>query len=100
MDNMVFKVKKLIQVKTNRQQLRNSGLKEETESFIAAAQDQSLSIRNYQANVLQNGTDPKMQTLHTCLMKQQTISFWCIMVDKSSCFSEYIKVISLLPTRD
>ena len=34
-------------------------MKGETESFIFAAQDQSLFKRNYQANVLHNGADSK-----------------------------------------
>ena len=41
------------------QWLRSSGLKGETEGFILADQDQSLFTRNYQANILHNGTDPK-----------------------------------------
>ena len=41
------------------QWLRSSGLKGETEGFILEAQDQSLFMRNYQANVIHNGVDPK-----------------------------------------
>jgi len=41
------------------QWLRSSGLKAETEGFILAAQDQSLFTRNYQANIIKNGADPK-----------------------------------------
>ena len=37
----------------------SSGLKSETEGFIIAAQDQSLPTRNFQANILENGADPK-----------------------------------------
>ena len=39
--------------------LASSGLKFETEGFIIAAQDQSLPTRNFQANLLENGADPK-----------------------------------------
>ena len=38
--------------------LRSSGLKAATEGFIMAAQDQSLWTRNFQANVIRNGTSP------------------------------------------
>ena len=41
------------------QWLRSSVLKGETEGFILAAQDQSLATRNYKANILHNGADPK-----------------------------------------
>ena len=41
------------------QWLRSAGLKAETEGFIMAAQDQSLFTRNFQANILHNGADPK-----------------------------------------
>eukprot|EP00795_Rhopilema_esculentum_P000152 gene152-9769_t len=39
--------------------LRSAGLKAATEGFLLAAQDQTLSTRNYQANILKNGADPK-----------------------------------------
>ena len=52
------------------QWLRSSGLKGETEGFILAAQDQSLFTRNYQANILHNGTDPKCRF---CEDKVETI---------------------------
>jgi len=45
--------------KDTHQWLRSAGLKAETEGFIMAAQDQSLFTRNFQANVLHNGADPK-----------------------------------------
>ena len=41
------------------QWLRISGPKSETEGFIVAAQDQSLSTRNYQANILKTGVYDK-----------------------------------------
>ena len=40
------------------QWLRCAGLKAETEGFIMGAQDQSLFTRNYQANIIRDGTDP------------------------------------------
>lgn len=52
------------------QWLRSSGLKGETEGFILAAQDQSLFTRNYQANVLHNGADPRCRF---CDDKTETI---------------------------
>ena len=45
--------------KATHQWLSSSALKGETEGFILAAQDQSLFTRNYQANVLHYGADPK-----------------------------------------
>ena len=41
------------------QWLASSGLKSETEGFIIAVQDRSLPKRNFQANILRNGADPK-----------------------------------------
>ena len=47
------------------QWLRSAGLKAETEGFIVAAQDQSLFTRNFQANVLHNGADPRCKFCNT-----------------------------------
>ena len=48
-----------VDLRDTHQWLRSAGLKAETEGFIIAAQDQSLSTRNFQANILHNGADPK-----------------------------------------
>ena len=39
--------------------LKSSGLRAETEGFICAAQDQSLKTKNYLANIMKSGEDPK-----------------------------------------
>ena len=43
---------------TTHQWLRSSRLKCETEGYILAAQDQSISTRVYQTRILKNDTDP------------------------------------------
>ena len=48
-----------VDVEVTLQWLSSSELKAETERFIFAAQDQSLFTRNYQVNIIRNGTDPK-----------------------------------------
>ena len=40
------------------QWLRSAGFNVGTEGFIVTAQDQSLFTRNFQANILHNGTNP------------------------------------------
>ena len=48
------------------QWLRSAGLiKTETEGFIVAAQDQSFFTRNFQANILYNGADPRCRFCNT-----------------------------------
>ena len=42
-------------------QLASLGMQSETEEFIIAAQGQSFPTRNYRANILENGTDPKFK---------------------------------------
>ena len=39
--------------------MTSNRLKAETEGFIVAVQDQSFFTRNFQANILYNGADPK-----------------------------------------
>jgi hypothetical protein len=46
-------------VKNTNRWLKSSGLKSETEGFIVAAQDQSLSTRSYHSYIIKDGTDPK-----------------------------------------
>ena len=41
--------------------LASSGLKSVNEGFIIAAQGQNLPMRNFQANILENGADPKFR---------------------------------------
>ena len=43
--------------------LASLGLKSEAKGFIIVAQEQSLPTRNFQASILENGADPKMQGL-------------------------------------
>ena len=50
--------------------LTSSGLKAETGGFIFAAQDQSLITKNFQANIIRNGTDLKCRF---CGEKVETI---------------------------
>ena len=43
--------------------LASLGLKSEAKGFIIVAQEQSLPTRHFQASILENGADPKMQGL-------------------------------------
>ena len=56
--------------KYTHQWVSSTGLKGETEGFILAAQDQSLPTRNYQANILHTGVDPRCRL---CAEKVETI---------------------------
>ena len=47
----------------NHKWLASLGLKFEAKGFIIVAQEQSLPTRNFQASILENGADPKMQGL-------------------------------------
>ena len=44
--------------KEDKQWLKSSGLKSETEGFIIAAQDQSLATRLYHASIIKDGSSP------------------------------------------
>ena len=46
---------------TTHQWLRSLSLKRETEGFIFAAQDQSISTRAYESRILNNGADPNFR---------------------------------------
>ena len=47
-----------VERKRTRQCLRSAGIKAEKEEFILAPQEQLLSTRNYQGNILTNEADP------------------------------------------
>ena len=55
---------------TTHQWLSSSSLKGETEGFILAAQDQSISTRVYQTRILKNGADPNCRL---CTEKEETV---------------------------
>ena len=48
-----------VEKESTHQWLRSAGLKEETEGFTMAAQDQNLFTRNYQDKIMKNGADSK-----------------------------------------
>ena len=52
------------------QWLRSARLKLEADGFVVAAQDQSLFTRNFQANILHNGADPRCRF---CKISTKTI---------------------------
>ena len=47
------------------QWLRSAVLKVDIEGFIVATQDQSLFTRNFQANILHKGADPRRRSCNT-----------------------------------
>ena len=47
------------------QWLRSTRVKAQTEEFLVTAQDQSLFTRNSQANILDNGLDPRCRSCNT-----------------------------------
>ena len=49
----------------NNQWLTSAGLKLETERFFVATQEQNLFTRNFQANTLHNGADPRCRLFNT-----------------------------------
>ena len=51
--------------------MRSAGLKIETKGFTVATQDQNLFIKNFQANILHNGTDPGCRF---CNIRTETIN--------------------------
>ena len=55
---------------TTHQWLSSSSLKGETEGFILAAQDQSISTRVYQTRICKNGADPNYRL---CTEKEETV---------------------------
>ena len=74
------------------QWLRRSRLKGGTEGFILAAQDQNLATRNYQANILHNGADPKCRF---CDEKFETVDHLvsgCSVLAPKECKSHHDRV--------
>ena len=59
-----------VDTKATHQWLTSSGLKAETEGFIFAAANKSHVTKNFQTNIIRNGTDPKCRF---CGEKVETI---------------------------
>ena len=55
---------------TTHQWRSSSSLKGETEGFILAAQDQSISTRAYKSRILNNGADPNCRL---CTQREETV---------------------------
>ena len=55
------------------QWLRNTGLKAETEGFVVAVQDQSLSTRKLLANISHNEADPRCRFCYTSTETIETV---------------------------
>ena len=70
-----------VDLRDTHQWLRNAALKADTEGFIVAAQDQSLFTRNFQANILHNGTDPRCRFCNTSTDTIDHISECTILTD-------------------
>ena len=69
MDN--FRTGKTVDKQASMQWLRSSGLKEEIESLIIAAQDQALNNRYHQKNIIKQKVDSKCKL---CSKAEETIS--------------------------
>jgi len=76
--------------------LKTAGLKSETEGFIIAAQDQAISTRYFQANIIKNGSDPNCRF---CGQFQETvdhITSGCPMLAKTEYLRRHDKVAAYL----
>ena len=59
------------------QWLASLGLKSETKGFIIVAQDQSLPMKNFQANILKNGAEPENRVCDKHTMTIDHLVFGC-----------------------
>ena len=66
-----------VDLRDTHQWLRRAGLKAENKWFILAAQDQSFFTRNFRANILHDGADPRCRFCNTSTETIDHLISWC-----------------------
>ena len=73
--------------------LKSASLKEETEGFIVAAQDQSLGTNNYRNKIIKDGTNPKCRLCHEYDETIEHITSGCPVLAKKEYIERHDKAL-------